>query len=120
MAGFVGGSALSALGAGMVERAERADAERNARRSQGKYGASKEETTPLNPNRNDYEDIENPLQMRPSGNSILGTRFSDGCLYLTFNLIGLAIMIFCAISATLQDNGVQFPWWYPWWPNHKS
>ena len=60
MAGSVVGSALSALGAGMLERAEKAAAERIERRSQD---ASKEETTPLNPNRKDYEDIENPIQM---------------------------------------------------------
>ena len=111
MAGSVVGSALSALGAGMVERAEQAAAEKNARRSQD---MSKEETTPLNPNRKDYEDIENPIQM-PTRNSILGTRFTIVWLYLT-----LAIMIFCWISATLQDNRVRLPWWYPWFPNHKS
>ena len=38
-------------------------ASRNARRSQGRHGVSEEETTPLNPNRNDYEDIENPFKM---------------------------------------------------------
>ena len=47
MVGSIVGSALSALGAGMVERAEEAAAERNARRSQD---VSKEKTTPLNPN----------------------------------------------------------------------
>ena len=116
MAGSVVGSALSALGAGIVERAERTAAERNARRSQD---ASIEETTPLNPNRKYYEDIENPIQM-PTRNSILGKRYSDECLYITFSLISLALMIFCWISATLQDNGVRLPWWYPWFPNHKS
>ena len=110
MAGFVASSALSALGAGMLERAEQAAAERNARSSQD---ASKEETTPLNPNQKNYEDIENPNQM-PTRNSILGT---NECLYLTFSL---AFMIFIWISAILQDNGVRLPWWYPWFPNHKA
>ena len=114
MAGSVVGSALSALGAGIVERAEIAAAERNARRSQD---ASKEETTPLNPNRKDYEDIENQIQI-PTINSIFGTSPMQDLVIIS--LIGLALMIFCAISATLQDNGVRLPWWYPWFPNHKS
>ena len=108
MAGFAGGSILSALGAGMLERAEQAAAERNARRSQN---ASIEETTPLNPNRKYYEDIENPIQM-PTRNSMLDL--------MIICVIGLAFMIFCFISATLQDNGVRLPWWYPWFPNHKA
>ena len=112
MAGSVVGSALSALSAGMLERAEKAAAERNERRSQD---MSKEETTPLNPNQKDYEDIENPIQMPYTRNSILSTRFSNLWLCLT-----LALMIFCWISATLQDNRVRLPWWYPWFPNHKS
>ena len=33
---------------------------RNARRCQSGHGGSKKEIKPLNPNRNDYEDIENP------------------------------------------------------------
>ena len=108
MAGSVVCSALSALGAGIVERAERTAAERNARRSQD---ASIEETTPLNPNRKDYDDIENPIQM-PTRNSMLDL--------MIICVIGLAFMIFCFISATLQDNGVRLPWWYPWFPNHKA
>ena len=101
MAGFVGGSALSALGAGMVERAERADAERNARRSQGKYGASKEETTPLNPNRNDYEDIENPFRM-PIVVSKLDKEFGQECLIKTSVVacvvtMFIGVMLFCTL-----------------------
>ena len=101
MAGSVVSSALFAIRAGMLKRAETASAERNERRFQD---VSKEETTPLNPNQKDYEDIENPIQM-PTRNSILSTRFSNLWLCLT-----LALMIFCWISATLQDNRVRLPW----------
>ena len=82
-------------------------ASRNARRSQGRHGVSEEETTPLNPNRNDYEDIENPFK-------ILGevSKFDkecvQECLIKTIILVVLIIfvMLVMLICDILQWNGI--------------
>ena len=87
---------------------------RNARRSQGRHGVSEEETMPLNPNRNDYEDIENPLQM-PDEVSKFDKECVQECLTITiavllFVIITMLFWLFCAI---LKWNGIDILCWGP-------
>ena len=80
-------------------------AARNARRFQGCHGASVEETMPLNSNRNDFEDIENPFQI-PSEVS----KWNESCCQITVVVLMLALFIFGAVCFILQWNGVLLPW----------
>ena len=106
-------------------------AARNARRFQG----GQEETTPLNSNRNDYEDIENPFKM-PGEVSKFDKESVQECLTKTIIVIMCVIiaMLFLLICAILQWNGIgvgdgwEFPWFptkvgvgweLPWFPNNK-
>ena len=88
---------------------------RNARRCQSGHGGSEEETRydgngnvyyhhktrPLNPNRNDYEDIENPFRM-PSEVSKLNKAYGRECCFkismvvMTFIVIILGLL-FCTL-----------------------
>ena len=68
-------------------------ATRDARRCRS---GSEEETRPLNPNRNDYEDIENPFQM-PIVVSKLDKKFGRECLIKT----SLVVMTFIVFVLTL-------------------
>ena len=79
----------------------------SARRFQS---GSEEETRPLNPNQNDYEDIENPFQ-KPSVVSKLDKEFSQECLFNTsfFLVMFMVVMLLCLIFALLQWNGVEVP-----------
>ena len=87
-------------------------ASRNARRSQGRHGVSEEETTPLNPNRNDYEDIENPFSM-PGEVSKFDKECVQECLNKTIFVVMFVIffMLFLLVCAILQWNGIRIPWW---------
>ena len=83
----------------------------NARRSKGGHGGSEEETRPLNPNRDDYEDIENPFGM-PSEVSKLDKKCGQECLNITTTVVILVIvgMLFIHVmNAILQWNGVPGP-----------
>ena len=80
-------------------------AARNARRFQGGHGASEEETTPLNSNRNDFEDIENPFRI-PSEVS----KWDESCCQITVVVLMLALFIFGFVCFILQWNGVPLPW----------
>ena len=64
-------------------------ATRDARRCQS---GSEEETKPLNPNRNDYEDIENPFRM-PSEVSKLNKEFGRECCFKT-SLVVMTFIVF--------------------------
>ena len=87
---------------------------KNARRSKGRHGVSMEETTPLNPNRNDYKDIENPFKM-PGKVSKFDKEFVQECLTKTIILVMLVIgvMLVCLICAILQWNGITVPGFRP-------
>ena len=72
---------------------------RNARRAKGRHGVSEEETMPLNPNQNDYEDIENPFRM-PSVVSKLDKEFGRECFFKTsfvvmMFIVFILVMLFC-------------------------
>ena len=74
---------------------------RNARRCQSGHGGSEKEIKPLNPNRNDYEDIENPFQM-PIVVSKLDKKFGRECLIKTSFVVIIVItfigvMLFCTL-----------------------
>ena len=75
-------------------------ASRNARRSKGRHGVSEEETTSLNPNRNDNEDIENTFKM-PGEVS----KFDKECLTKTIFVVIIIIiaMFFWLICAILME-----------------
>ena len=62
----------------------------NARRPKGGHGGSEEETRPLNPNRDDYEDIENPFGM-PSEVSKLDKTCCQDCLFITTFVVIIVI-----------------------------
>ena len=70
-------------------------ATRDARRCQS---GSEEETRPLNPNRNDYEDIENPFQ-KPIVVSNLNKEFGKECLIKTIVVVMMfiGVMLFCTL-----------------------
>ena len=73
-------------------------ATRDARRCRS---GSEEETRPLNPNRNDYEDIENPFQM-PIVVSKLDKKFGRECLINTslvviIVIMFIGVMLFCTL-----------------------
>ena len=88
---------------------------RNARRCQSGHSGSEEETRydgngnvyyqnkmrPLNPNRNDYEDIENPFRM-PSEVSKSNKKFGRECCFktslvvMTF-IVFILVMLFCTL-----------------------
>ena len=87
---------------------------KNARRSKGRHGVSMEETTPLNPNRNDYEDIENPFKM-PGEVSKFDKESVQECLTKTIIVIICVIiaMLFLLICAILQWNGITVPGFRP-------
>ena len=89
-------------------------ASRNGRRSQGRHGLSEEETTPLNPNRNDYEDIENPFKM-PCAVSKFDKECVQECLIKTIIVVVIIIiaMLFLLICAILQWNGITVPGFRP-------
>ena len=110
-------------------------ASKNARRSKGRHGVSMEETTPLNPNRNDYKDIENPFSM-PGEVSKFDKECVQECLIKTIIVVVLIIfvMLVMLICAILQWNGIgvgdgwELPWlppkvgdgWqWPWFPTNK-
>ena len=80
-------------------------AARNSRRFQGGHGASVEETTPLNSNRNDCEDIENPFRI-PSEVS----KWDQSCCQITVVVLLMALFIFGAVCFILQWNEVPLPW----------
>ena len=67
-------------------------ATRDARRCQS---GSEEETKPLNPNRNDYEDIENPFRM-PSEVSKLNKEFGRECCFKT-SLVVMTFIVFVLV-----------------------
>ena len=71
---------------------------RNARRCQSGHGGSEEETRPLNPNRNDYEDIENPFQ-KPIVVSNMKKEFGKECLIKTIVVVMMfiGVMLFCTL-----------------------
>ena len=73
-------------------------ATREARRCQSGHGGSEEETRPLNPNRNDYEDIENPFRM-PIVVSKLDKEFGKECLIKTsvVLMMFIGVMLFCTL-----------------------
>ena len=74
---------------------------RNARRCQSGHGGSEKEIKPLNPNRNDYEDIENPFRM-PSVVSKSNKKFGRECYFktslvvMTFTVF-ILVMLFCTL-----------------------
>ena len=70
-------------------------ATRNARRCQSGHGGSEEETRPLNPNRNDYEDIENPFRM-PSVVSKSNKEFGRECCFKT-SLVVMTFIVFVLV-----------------------
>ena len=76
-------------------------ASRNARRSKGRHDVSKEETRPLNPNRNDYEDIENPFSM-PGEVS----KFDKECVqeFIFVVMFVIFVMVFLLICAYIIYN----------------
>ena len=89
----------------------------NARRPKGGHGGSEEETRLLNPNRNDYEDIENPFRM-PSEVSKLDKKCGLECLSITTFVVIVVIygMLFIHfMNALLRWNGVPGPWF----PDYK-
>jgi hypothetical protein len=71
-----------------------------------------EETTPLNPNRNDHEDIENPFKM-PGEISKFDKECVQECLTITIAVLVLVIitMLFWLFCAILQWNGIVVAWW---------
>ena len=87
---------------------------KNARRSKGRHGVSMEETTPLNPNRNDYKDIENPFKM-PCEVSKFDIECVQDCLTRTIIVMMCVIiaMLFLLICAILQWNGITVPGFRP-------
>ena len=76
-------------------------AARNPRRFQGGHGASLEETTPLNSNRNDFEDIENPFRI-----SSEVSKRDQSCCQITLVVLMMALFIFGAVCFILSWNGV--------------
>ena len=76
-------------------------AARNARRFQG----GQEETTPLNSNRNDYEDIENPFRITSEV-----SKWDESCCQISVVVLMLALFIFGAVCFILNWNGVPLPW----------
>ena len=92
----------------------------NARRSKGGHGGSEEETRPLNPNQNDYEDIENPFRM-PSEVSKLDKKCGQECLNITIFVVIMVIycMLFIYVmTAIFRWMEVPGPW-FPWCPGTK-
>ena len=70
-------------------------ATRNARRCQSGHGGSEKEIKPLNPNRNDYEDIENPFRM-PSVVSKSNKEFGRECCFKT-SLVVMTFIVFVLV-----------------------
>ena len=89
----------------------------NARSSKGGHGGSEEETRPLNPNRDDYEDIENSFKM-PSEVSKLNKTCGQECLSITIFLVIIVIYGMLSIyvmNAILRWSGIPGPWF----PDHN-
>ena len=84
-------------------------ATRNARKFHG-YGGSEEETRPLNPNPNDYEDVENPFQM-DSVASKLDKGFGQECVSraIVALIFFMVALLWWLIWTTLQWSGVELP-----------
>ena len=78
---------------------------RNARRCQSGHGGSEKEIKPLNPNRNDYEDIENPFRITSEV-----SKWDESCCQITVVVLMLALFIFGAVCFILNWNGVPLPW----------
>ena len=78
-------------------------ATRNARKFQSGHSGS-EETRPLNPNRNDYEDIENPFPTT-SAVSKLDKEYSPECVFKTSCVLTMLIVVMLIIIL-LQWIGV--------------
>ena len=92
----------------------------NARSSKGGHGGSEEETRPLNPNRDDYEDIENPFKM-PSEVVKLDKKCGQECLSITISLAIIVIfgMLFAYVwNSLLRWMEVPGPW-FPYCPGTK-
>ena len=89
----------------------------NARRPKGGHGGSEEETRPLNPNRDDYEDIENPFKM-PSEVVKLDKKCGQECLSITISLAIIVIfgMLFAYVWNSLL-RWMEVPG--PWFPDHN-
>ena len=81
---------------------------RNARRCQSGHGGSEEETRPLNPNRNDYEDIENPFRM-PSVVSKSNKKIGRECLIKT-SVVVIMVLMFIGVMLfyTLVFKNIPF------------
>ena len=89
----------------------------NGRRPKVGQGGSEEETRPLNPNRDDCEDIENPFGM-PSEVSKLDKNCCQECLSIATFVVIIVIygMTFIyAWNAILRWSGVPGPWF----PDHN-
>ena len=80
-------------------------AARNPRRFQGGHGASVEETTPLNSNRNDYEDIENPFRIPREV-----SKWDQSCCQITVVVLLMALFVFGVFCCILAWNGVPLQW----------
>ena len=80
-------------------------ATRDARRCQS---GSEEETRPLNPNRNDYEDIENPFRM-PSVVSKSNKKIGRECLIKT-SVVVIMVLMFIGVMLfyTLVFKNIPF------------
>ena len=74
----------------------------NARRSMGGHGGSEEETRPLNPNRDDYEDIENPSEVSKLDKAF----FVQDCLFMTTFVV--IMVIICMLSIHFMNAIVQW------------
>ena len=77
----------------------------NARKFKSGHGGSEKETRPLNPNCNDYEDIENPFRI-PSEVS----KWDEPCCQITVVVLMLALFIFVSVCFILRWNGIPLPW----------
>ena len=92
----------------------------NTRRPKGGHGGSEEETRPLNPNRDDYEDIEKPFKM-PSEVVELDKKCGQECLSITIFLVIIVIYGIVSIyvmTAIFRWMEVPGPW-FPWCPDTK-
>ena len=83
-------------------------ATRNARRCQSGHGGSEEETRPLNPNCNDYEDIENPFRM-PNVVSKSNKKIGRECLIKT-SVVVIMVLMFIGVMLfyTLVFKNIPF------------
>ena len=78
----------------------------NTRRPKGGHGGSEEETRPLNPNRDDYEDIENPFGTPSEVSKLDKTLFVQDCLFMTTFVI--IMIIICMLSIHFMNAIVQW------------